>query len=209
MLRLVHGMETSHERMAETRDHRVRGWNGSDELSAGRARARLISGRSLALCSATASAKRGGRHFRMVSGRAGPRPRTWSLRRRCRRCAGSVPRLRPTHDRWLLTSRRYVLDGCGGSQPPIPNTSPLHAGSAEISLNQGLATSVICTLIMRFSNPVAAADRRHYTTLWIRSRSDVRLSAPCVRVPLSAPHHPFFSRLLQGFIFSSVQNRPL
>ena len=82
--------------MAETRDHRVRGWNGSDELSAGRARARLISGRSLALCSATASAKRGGRHFRMVSGRAGPRPRTWSLRRRCRRCAGSVPRLCPT-----------------------------------------------------------------------------------------------------------------
>ena len=58
-------METSHERMAETRNHRVRGWNGSDELSAGRARARLISGRSLALCSVTASAKRGGRRFRM------------------------------------------------------------------------------------------------------------------------------------------------
>ena len=31
----------------------------------GRARPRVIRGRSLALCSATASAKRGGRHFRM------------------------------------------------------------------------------------------------------------------------------------------------
>jgi hypothetical protein len=51
--------ETSHERMAETRDHRVRGWNGSDELSAGRARPRLIRGRSLtSFCPATASAKR-------------------------------------------------------------------------------------------------------------------------------------------------------
>ena len=31
-----------HERVAETRDHRVRGWHGSDELSPGRARPRLI-----------------------------------------------------------------------------------------------------------------------------------------------------------------------
>ena len=31
--------------------------------------------------------------------------------------------------------------GCGGSQPPIPNTSPLHAESAEIGPNQGLATT--------------------------------------------------------------------
>src|SRR5262245_10542421 len=32
-----------HERVAETRDHRVRGWHGSYELSACRARPRLIS----------------------------------------------------------------------------------------------------------------------------------------------------------------------
>jgi len=30
-----------HERVAETRDHRVRGWHGSDELPPGRARPRL------------------------------------------------------------------------------------------------------------------------------------------------------------------------
>jgi hypothetical protein len=27
-----------------------------------------------------------------------------------------------------------MLGGCGGSQPPIPNTSPLHAGTSEIGL---------------------------------------------------------------------------
>src|SRR6476469_1840625 len=35
--------ETTNERVAETRDHRVRGWHGSHELSPGRARPRLIS----------------------------------------------------------------------------------------------------------------------------------------------------------------------
>ena len=31
-----------HERVAETRNHRIRGWHGSDELPAGRAGPRLI-----------------------------------------------------------------------------------------------------------------------------------------------------------------------
>ena len=54
---LIRRMETSHERVAQTRNHRVRGWNGSDELSPGRARPRVISAQSLGLCPATASAK--------------------------------------------------------------------------------------------------------------------------------------------------------
>jgi hypothetical protein len=44
---LIIRMETSHERVAQTRNHRVRGWNGSDELSPGRARPRVIRGLSL------------------------------------------------------------------------------------------------------------------------------------------------------------------
>jgi len=62
---LIRRMETSHERVAQTRNHRVRGWNGSDELSPGRARPRVISAQSLGVCPATASAKCGGRRFRM------------------------------------------------------------------------------------------------------------------------------------------------
>ena len=50
-------------------------------------------------------------------------------------CATSHhPRFRPTkNDRRLLRRRRYVLDGCGGSQPPIPNSISLEFASACLS----------------------------------------------------------------------------
>jgi hypothetical protein len=40
--------------------------------------------------------------------------------------------------------------GCGGSKPPIPNTILLRTRIPKIGPNPGAATSVVCTLTMRF-----------------------------------------------------------